>query len=152
MGIAQTFVWLSLMRLLVADAAVADEEGLVVRGAAPDTGRDGKTTEAIGLETLGGMFTPLLARQCVVPCSRTEIFTTAGADQTQITVKLYRGNADVVSRAILVGEFRIEGCVSGPRGVPQVALTVATRGRDLTLRAEELRSKKVCQIVQVRGR
>jgi molecular chaperone DnaK (HSP70) len=112
-------------------------------------GQDGKTTEAIGMESLGGFLTPLLKPHCAAPCSTTEIFTTGGDGQTQIAIKLYRGNAPFVSQATLVGEFRIEGCVVGPRGVPQVALTLTTRGPDLTLRAEEQRARKPCRIVKV---
>ena len=123
----------------------------MVRGAAPRTRSDGRTTEAIGLETIGGVFTALLPAGCTVPCSTTETFTTAADQQTQLSVTLYRGNANLVSQATLVGEFRIDGCVSGPRGVPRIMLTVSTRGRDLLLTSEEARSKTACQITRVRG-
>jgi molecular chaperone DnaK len=135
--------------LLVACTSGADDTLLVIPGAGPSTGQDGTTTEGIGMETLGGLFTPLLKKNCAAPCSTTEIFTTAGDGQTHIAIKLYRGNASLVARATPLGEFRIEQCVSGPRGVPQVALTLATRGPDLTLRAEEKRTQKACRIVRV---
>jgi molecular chaperone DnaK (HSP70) len=141
---------LSCVLLLLACTSAADEPLLVVRGSGPGTGPDGKTTEAIGMESLGGFFTPLLAKHCAVPCSKTEIFTTAGDGQTQITIKLYRGDTRLASQATLLGDFRIERCVSGPRGGPQIALTLATRGPDLTLRAEEQRTRKPCRIVLAR--
>jgi hypothetical protein len=71
-------------------------------GGGPKTGQDGRTTEAIGVETLGGAFTPLLSKHWAVPCSTTDIFTTAADGQTQLTIKLYRGNARLVSQATLV--------------------------------------------------
>jgi molecular chaperone DnaK len=142
---------LSCALLLLACTARADDPRLVVRGAGPGTDPDGRTAEAVGMETLGGFFTPLLKRHCAVPCSTTEIFTTAADGQTAIAVRLYRGTATVVSRATLVGDFRIERCVAGPRGVPQVALTLETRGPDLTLRAEEKRAGQPCRIVRLPG-
>jgi molecular chaperone DnaK len=133
--------------LSMACTSGADGPDLLVSGGGPGAGPDGKTTEAIGMETLGGFFTPLLERHCTVPCSTTETFTTAAEGQTQIAITLYRGNARLVSQATLIGDFRIEGCVAGPPGVPRVALTLATRGPDLTLRAEEKKARTPCRIV-----
>jgi molecular chaperone DnaK (HSP70) len=113
MGTVHRLSNVSFALLLLACTAGADESTLVVRGGGPKTGQDGRTTEAIGVETLGGAFTPLLSKHWAVPCSTTDIFTTAADGQTQLTIKLYRGNARLVSQATLVGEFRIEGCVAG---------------------------------------
>ena len=152
MHVRQTMKILALTLLAVTACSVpivsAEDSRLIIPGAAPHIGPDGRTTEAIGLETLGGEFTALLERGCSAPCSRTETFTTAADRQTQVTVTLYRGNAKAVSQAELVGAFRIDRCVSGRRGTPQVALTILMMNRDLVLSATELGSRTTCHITQ----
>ena len=136
--------------LIAACARAVDDGGLRIPGAGPSAGENGHTTEAIGLETVAGVV-PLLAAGCVLPCSTTETFTTSAEAQTQVTVRLYRGAVGPAAQAKAIGEFRIEGCISGPRGAPQIALTVTAIGRDLMLSAKGIRSKTTCRIAQVSG-
>jgi len=141
-------IWATLLlaTLITGFAWAVEDGGLRVEGAGPSVGQDGHTIEAIGLETLAGVV-PLLPAGCVLPCSTTETFTTSADAQTQIAIRLYRGAtgpAAVGGEAI--GEFRIEGCVSGPRGVPQIALTIRATGRDLALTARDVRTKVTCRI------
>jgi len=146
-GICATLL---LVALIAACARAVDDGGLRVEGAGPSVGQDGHTTEAIGLETVAGVV-PLLAAGCVLPCSTTETFTTSADAQTQIIVRLYRGAVGPAVGGKAIGEFRIEGCVSGPRGVPEIALTVTATGRDLALTARDVRSKAACRIMYAPG-
>ncbi len=96
----------------------------------------------MGIETLGGVFTPLLAVGCAAPCSSSEIFSTAEDGQTQIQVLLYRGNAKLVSQAHFLGRFEITGFAEAPRGTPRVKVTFVASGRDISLHAIDASSTK----------
>jgi molecular chaperone DnaK (HSP70) len=137
-----------LTALVAACAWAVDDGGLRVEGAGPRVGRDGHTTETIGLETVAGVV-PLLAAGCALPCSTTETFTTSADAQTHITIRLYRGAIGPTASGRVIGEFRIEGCVGGVRGTPQVALTITATGHDLQLAARDLSSNVICRIVRM---
>jgi molecular chaperone DnaK len=83
----------------------------------------GRLVENIGIETLGGIFTPLLSRGQSVPCEATKTFGTATDNQDRIQVRLFRGTAKLVKESTLVGRFAIEGLPKGPRGTVTVAVT-----------------------------
>jgi len=89
----------------------------------------GRTAEALGIETMGGVFTPLIGRDTAVPCHRTEFFTTADDGQDQIKVTVYRGNAAVVAQNQRVGVFEVTVPNPGPRGLANIAITFDIDGR-----------------------
>src|SRR5437868_14478923 len=65
--------------------------------------------ENIGIETLGGVLTPLLKSGCKLPCEFTQVFSTADDNQDQITVHLFQGTTAMVSGAKKLGAFRLSG-------------------------------------------
>ena len=71
--------------------------------------------------------------------------------QTQLTIRLNRGAVGPVGGEV-IGEFRIEGCPSGPRRTSWVALTITAVGHDLTLTARDISSEAACRIVPVPAR
>ena len=83
----------------------------------------GELVEDLGIETLGGVFTPLLTRGQKSPCEVTETFSTAADNQQHVEVRLFRGNVKLARDGTLVGRFVIEGLPKLPRGVPNVAVT-----------------------------
>ncbi|MCB1642729.1 MAG: Hsp70 family protein [Xanthomonadales bacterium] len=72
-------------------------------------------TEAIGLETLGGVFTPVLEAGCTLPCRSTQHFSTAVDDQTEIMLSLYRGVSERSSENDHLGRFVIRDIALCPK-------------------------------------
>jgi len=90
----------------------------------------GATTlaEPVGIETLGGVFTPLMTEGCPLPCIATEVFSTAADNQDSISLSLFRGrNVRLASDAVSLGQYQITGIAPAPRGVPQVLVRFEAR-------------------------
>lgn len=81
------------------------------------------TPLTLGIETLGGVATALIARNTPVPVKRTEIFTTAADMQTGVTVHVYQGERPMARDNTSLGEFSLDGLTPAPRGVPKVEVT-----------------------------
>ena len=99
--------------------------------------RDDRLVEAVGFETLGGVFTPVL-KPCVTPCEKTEIFSTATDDQSQISLMVLRGSSDAASAGHRLGTFLIQSIPPRPRGVPQIAVTLRADSGDLAVLVRDL--------------
>jgi molecular chaperone DnaK len=98
----------------------------------------GQLVEDIGIETLGGVFTPLLARGRQVPCDVTETFGTAADNQDNVQIRLFRGVAGLARDATPLGRFTIDNLPKRPRGEVVVAVTFAfTADGTLVIRASE---------------
>jgi hypothetical protein len=98
----------------------------------------GQLVEDLGIETLGGVFTPLLTSGQPLPCEKTETFSTAADNQEHVEVRLFRGKAKLARDATLVGRFVIEGLPKLPRGTPNVAVTFSvTADGAVIVRARE---------------
>jgi len=109
----------------------------VVEASMPAVGPDGKLVQAVGIETLGGVFTPLLPRGCALPCSISQNFSTSENNQPHIDVYLYRGNCRLVPECQPLGRFRIAGFAGKPRGEPAVSVTFSINAAGITLAAHE---------------
>ena len=109
------------------------------------------TTESLGIETLGGVFTPLIKPGTTVPCSLAEIFSTAADGQSQIMVTLFRGTNQMSSSNHALGQFQIVGIPSAPRGTPKVEITFTITQQQILLSARDLTSKTDLQIQKVSG-
>jgi molecular chaperone DnaK len=81
------------------------------------------TPLSLGIETLGGVFTPLIARNTTIPTKKSEVFSTAADSQTSVEVKVYQGERSIASQNRLLGQFHLDGLPPAPRGVPQVEVT-----------------------------
>ncbi len=131
-------------------AASARGTPVIVEAGSPAIGADGRLVEAVELETLGGVFTPVLERGCRVPCSSAQVFTTAADRQQQITISVFRGSAGMVSGATPLGRFRVEGIPPLSRGEPQVTIVFGAEGKDLTLQARDAKTGRPYRINRVR--
>ena len=81
------------------------------------------TPLTLGVETLGGVATALIARNTPIPVKHTETFTTAADMQTAVTIHVYQGERPMARDNASLGEFNLEGLAPAPRGVPKVDVT-----------------------------
>jgi molecular chaperone DnaK len=81
------------------------------------------TPLSLGVETLGGRMTNLIPRNTTVPVKKSETFTTAESNQTAVDIKVFQGERPMASNNMLLGQFRLDGIPSAPRGVPQIEVT-----------------------------
>ncbi len=78
------------------------------------------TPLTLGLETLGGVMTPLIERNTTIPTSKTEVFSTAADNQTSVEVHILQGERPMASDNRTLGRFILDGIPPAPRGIPQV--------------------------------
>jgi molecular chaperone DnaK len=81
------------------------------------------TPLTLGVETLGGIATPLIARNTPIPVKKAEIFTTAADLQPSVTVHVFQGERPMSADNASLGEFTLEGLPPAPRGVPKIEIT-----------------------------
>lgn len=81
------------------------------------------TPLTLGVETYGGVLTPLIQRNTTIPTSKSEVFSTAADNQTQVEVHVLQGERPLAKDNKSLGRFILEGIPPAPRGVPQVEVT-----------------------------
>ncbi|CAD6218700.1 unnamed protein product [Miscanthus lutarioriparius] len=81
------------------------------------------TPLSLGIETLGGIFTRLINRNTTIPTKKSQVFSTAADNQTQVGVKVLQGEREMAADNKLLGEFQLEGIPPAPRGMPQIEVT-----------------------------
>jgi molecular chaperone DnaK len=81
------------------------------------------TPLTLGIETLGGVATPMIARNTTIPTSKTEVFSTAADNQTQVEVHVTQGERPMSADNKSLGRFILDGIPPSPRGVPQIEVT-----------------------------
>jgi len=119
-----------------------EQPPLVIEDATPIVGANETTTEALGIETLGGVFTPLIQQGTKVPCTRTEVFSTAADGQTKVMVSPFRGTNQMAMNNHALGRFQIVDIPSAPRGMPQVEVTFTITKRKILLSARDQTRQK----------
>lgn len=81
------------------------------------------TPLTLGIETLGAVRTPLIERNTTVPTSKTQIFSTAADNQTQVEVNILQGERPMAIDNKSLGRFVLDGIPPAPRGIPQIEVT-----------------------------
>merc|ERR1711935_19921 len=81
------------------------------------------TPLSLGVETLGGVMTKIIARNTTIPVKKSEMFSTAVDNQTNVEIHILQGERELVSGNKSLGNFRLDGIPAGNRGVPQIEVT-----------------------------
>ena len=78
------------------------------------------TPLTLGIETLGGVSTPLIERNTTIPTSKSQIFSTASDNQTQVEINVLQGERPMAADNKSLGRFILDGIPPAPRGIPQI--------------------------------
>merc|ERR1712051_7654 len=81
------------------------------------------TPLSLGVETLGGVMTKIIARNTTIPTKKSEMFSTAVDNQTNVEIHVLQGERELVSDNKILGNFRLDGIPKAERGVPQIEVT-----------------------------
>ncbi len=98
-------------------------QGSVLTGERHDVLLLDVTPLTLGIETLGGVMTPMIKRNTTIPTKHAQVFSTAEDNQPAVTIKVYQGEHEMAASNKLLGEFNLEGIPPSPRGLPQIEVT-----------------------------
>src|SRR5260221_396359 len=109
------------------------------------------TPLTLGLETLGSVSTPLIPRNTTIPTSKSQVFSTAADNQTQVEINVLQGERPMAADNKSLGRFILDGIPPAPRGVPQVEVTFDIDASGLvTVKAKDKASGKE-QSIKITG-
>jgi molecular chaperone DnaK len=98
-------------------------QGAVLTGEAKDIVLLDVTPLTLGVETLGGVMTPLIPRNTTIPTRKTEVFSTAADNQPEVTIHVLQGERKMAGDNRSLGRFNLTGVLPAPRGIPQIEVT-----------------------------
>ena len=98
-------------------------QGGVLQGDVKDILLLDVTPLTLGIETMGGVRTPLIDRNTTIPTSKSEVFSTASDNQSQVEIHVLQGEREFAADNKSLGRFILDGIAPAPRGVPQIEVT-----------------------------
>jgi molecular chaperone DnaK len=98
-------------------------QGAVLAGDVKDVLLLDVTPLTLGIETLGGVFTKMIARNTTIPTKKTEIYSTASDNQPSVEIHVLQGEREMATYNRTLGRFHLDGIPPAPRGVPKIEVT-----------------------------
>ncbi|MFV8467425.1 molecular chaperone DnaK [Mycoplasma sp. 46852] len=101
------------------------------------------TPLTLGIETLGGISTPLIPRNTTIPVTKSQIFSTAADNQTEVTIRVVQGEREMANDNKLLGQFNLTGIEPAPRGIPQIEVSFSIDVNGITtVTAKDVKTNK----------
>ena len=113
----------SNMDLAVAEGAAIQANNIVGGEGSTDILLVDVCPIALGIETMGGVFTKLIEANTTIPCTKKETFSTAIDNQTTVTVHVLQGERPMAKDNKSLGQFNLDGILPAPRGIPKVEVS-----------------------------
>ncbi len=98
-------------------------QGAVLKGEVKDVLLLDVTPLTLGIETLGGISTPLISRNTTIPTSKSQVFSTAADNQPSVEIHVLQGERPMAADNRTLGRFMLDGILPSPRGIPQIEVT-----------------------------
>ena len=98
-------------------------QGGILKGEVKDVLLLDVTPLTLGIETLGGVLTPLIERNTTIPAKKSQVFSTAADNQPAVTIAIFQGDRKMARDNKSLGNFNLDGIPPAPRGVPQIEVT-----------------------------
>ncbi|WP_324672401.1 molecular chaperone DnaK [Mycoplasma sp. 888] len=118
-------------------------QGAVLAGDIDDILLLDVTPLTLGIETLGGIATPLIPRNTTIPVTKSQIFSTAADNQTEVTITVVQGEREMASDNKLLGQFNLSGIEPAPRGIPQIEVSFSIDVNGITtVKAKDVKTNK----------